>query len=301
MIDEQGNYVATAQPTVAVAPVVSAPTAADVYSATNIQQAVTNPVAKPDLSDPMGIYDYYLKGADVTNAQTQYQTDQSNLAKAKATASARQLAIEQNPLEGMGYIVGAQSRAGQLDSQQISALSDALGVSQSAYLAAKETATQKANLAMEQRNQLTQLIVNNPGAKIKYTDTIDDAAKKIEKYTEEKQKDDDKKALKEQAKALGIKTSGLSSKEIEKKIRKAIKADKEKEDILNDLKIAQAKKDLAKPYSTASSASASDSELLNYADMIAKGNGNKVPSKYYADAWSLLSDEEKNNAIGLAL
>lgn len=241
-LDEQGNYIPVAQTTTTVP---AAPTAADVYSSQNIEQAVTTPTAKLDLSDPLGIYDYYMKGADVTKAQQQYQADLAALAKTKATAQQRQLAIEQNPLEGMSYIVGAQSRAGQLDAAQIAALSDALGVSQSALAAAKETAREKANLALEQRNQLTSLITQYPGAKITYYDTIDSAAKKIEKYNKEQEKESEKKALKEQARALGLKTSG-SREDLEKRIQKAVKASKEKETILEDLKIAQAKKDLNK-------------------------------------------------------
>jgi len=216
-LDEQGNYVATPQPTTTIP---AAPTAADVYSSDNIAQAVTTPTAKLDLSDPLGIYDYYLKGADVTAAQSQYQKDLSALAKTKATAQSRQLAIEQNPLEGMQYIVGAQSRAGQLDAAQISAMSDALGVSQSALLAAKETARDKANIALEQRGQLTSLITQYPGAKITYYDTIDSAAKKIEKYTEEQEKKAYKDELKKQLISLGKSTKGLSTKELEKKLKK---------------------------------------------------------------------------------
>lgn len=243
-LDEQGNFIPVAQTTTTVP---AAPTAADVYSSQNIAQAVTQPTAKLDLSDPLGIYDYYMKSPEMTAAQAQYQKDLAALGKTKATAASRQLAIEQNPLEGMQYIVGAQSRAGQLDAAQISALSDALGVSQSALLAAKETAREKASIAMEQRNQLTSLITQYPGAKITYYDTIDSAAKKIEKYNKEQEKEAEKKSLKEQARALGLKTSG-SRKELEKRISKAVKNSKEKESILEDIKIAQARKDLNKPY-----------------------------------------------------
>lgn len=242
-LDEQGNYIPTPQATTTI----PAPTAADVYSSDNIAQAVTQPTAKLDLSDPLGIYDYYMKSPEMTAAQTQYQKDLAALGKTKATAQSRQLAIEQNPLEGMQYIVGAQSRAGQLDAAQIAALSDAAGVSQSALLAAKETAREKANIALEQRSQLTSLITQYPGAKITYYDTIDSAAKKIEKYNKEQEKEAEKKSLKEQARALGLKTSG-SRKELEKRISKAVKKSKEKESILEDIKIAQARKDLNKPY-----------------------------------------------------
>jgi len=192
-IDANGNYVPETQQIITAPPIPAPPTASTVYSAPNITQAVTAPVAPPNLSDPMGIYDYYVKGADVTNAQNQSIADQQALAKAKATAQARQLAIEQNPLESQQFIVGAQSRAGQLDAQQLSALADAAGVSQSAYLAARETASQKANILMDQRNELTRLIASNPGAGITYTDSYETAIEKVAKYQDEKIKEADKK------------------------------------------------------------------------------------------------------------
>ena len=255
-VDLNGNFVAEEQPlsgiTVPQAPTVTAPTAASVYSAPNIQQATTAPVAQPDLSDPLGIYDFYLKGADVTQTQGQFQSDQAALAKAKATARSRQLAIEQNPLESQQFIVGQQSRAGQLDAATLSALSDAAGVSQSAYLASKEDAQNKANLALGQRDQLTNLIVNNPGAKIKYTDTFEEAVGKAQKYSVKKAKEDAKKAekadLKATAKALGIKTSGLSRREIERKLSKYAKKESAKQDEIDAIDLALKKKTLNKPY-----------------------------------------------------
>jgi hypothetical protein len=244
-LDEQGNYVATPQPTTTI----PAPTAADVYSSDNIAQAVTQPTAKLDLSDPLGIYDYYMKSPEMTAAQAQYQKDLAALGKTKATAASRQLAIEQNPLEGMQYIVGAQSRAGQLDAAQIAALSDALGVSQSALLAAKETAREKANIALEQRNQLTSLITQYPGAKITYYDTMDSAAKKIEKYNKEQEKKAYKDELKKQLISLGKSTKGLSTKELEKKLKKynkeALAEAKSRSDQEWDMKVAQFNKSMS--------------------------------------------------------
>lgn len=244
-LDEQGNYIPTPQATTTI----PAPTAADVYSSDNIAQAVVQPTAKLDLSDPSGIYDYYMKGEDVTAKQSQYEKDLAALGKAKSTAASRQLAIEQNPLEGMQYIVGAQSRAGQLDAAQISALADAVGVSQSALLAAKETAREKANIAMEQRSQLTSLITQYPGAKITYYDTIDSAAKKIEKYNKQKEKDEYKDELKKQLISLGKSTKGLSTKELEKKLKKynkeALSEAKSRSDQEWNMKVAQFNKSMS--------------------------------------------------------
>lgn len=158
-----------------------------VYSADNIQQATTSPVTKPDLSDPLGMYDYYMSSPEIQKAQQGYQTAFGDLTKARQTARARQLAIEQNPLESMSYITGQQSRAGQIDSLVTQALAENVNVAQSALTALKETAANKFQIAQSQRNELTNLIANNPGAGIAYTDNYEDAIKKAEVYQQQKQ------------------------------------------------------------------------------------------------------------------
>lgn len=259
-LDANGNYIPSEVNTIVPAPIVPNPTVTDVYSANNINQAVTSPAPAPNLSDPMGINDFYMNSAGVVNAKNAYNASNAELAKAKATAQARQLAIEQNGLEGMGYIVGAQSRAGQLDSARLAALSDATSVAQSAYLAEQSTAQRKADLALSQRNELTDLIVRNPGAGVTYTDTTEAAAAKINAYNvkkqaeqEKKAKDDAKEAYKKSLKAtamsLGVKTTG-NTKALEKRIKNASKSAKEYEKTINDLKIQSAKADIANTYNT---------------------------------------------------
>jgi len=242
------------------------PTASSVYGADNINAAVTSPTGAPNLNDPMGIYDFYTGGQDVKDAQLKAQQDAGALAKAQSTAEARQLAIEQQPLEGMNFILGEQSRAGQLDAQQISALARSAGVSQSAAAAILATAKEKAGIALDSRSELTQLITNNPGAGITYMDTPESAARKMETYNQEQikiaedkraellkqaekkdkesAKDKQKQDLKDQAMALGLKTSG-SRNELRKRIAKAAKEDKKKQDIIDDLKLQQARKSLS--------------------------------------------------------
>ena len=261
IVDKALTPVGTPQPIV--------PTASIVYGADNINAAVTSPTGPPNLNDPMGIYDFYTGGQDVKDAQLKAQQDAGALAKAQSTAEARQLAIEQQPLEGMNFILGEQSRAGQLDAQQISALARSAGVSQSAAAAILATAKEKADIALGARNQLTQLITNNPGAGITYTDTPESASVKMETFriNEEKRldakraellnqaekkdkesaKDREKQDLKDQAMALGLKTKG-SRNELRKRIAKAAKKDKKTQDMIDDLKLQQARKDLAKPY-----------------------------------------------------
>jgi len=68
--------------------------------------------------------------------------------------------------------------------------------------------------------------------------------KQAEKKDKESAKDKQKQDLKDQAMALGLKTSG-SRNELRKRIAKEAKEDKKKKDILDDLKLQQARKSLS--------------------------------------------------------
>ncbi len=268
MIDSQGNYVPDVTPvttantptTSVTAPVTASsipvPTPTEIYSSSNIAQATNAPVAPPDLSNASSIYDYYLNGADVTSARTAAEADAKALAAAKATARNRQLAIEGNPLESQQFIVGQQARAGQLDTATLNALADAAGVSSAAYASAKQTASEKANVALSQRSELVQLITQNPGAKIKFTDTIESATKKISDYQDEQAKkakkaadEEYKKNLKETLMQLGIsnKTSKggtMSVKSMEKALTASYKSKADADKALKNLQLQSAQLDL---------------------------------------------------------
>ena len=263
MIDAQGNYVPDVTPVTTTntvpAPVVTnipVPTPEQIYSASNIQQAATNPVSAPDLSNASAIYDYYLNGSDVTTARTTAEADAKALADAKATARNRQLAIEGNGLESMSYITGAQSRASQLDTATVNALADAAAVSSAFYASAKQTASDKANVALSQRSELVSLITQNPGAKISFNDTIESATGKIKKYQDKVAKDNEEKADEEYKKNLkatliqmGIsnktaKGGTMSVKSMEKALAAEYKTKSDFEKKLNSLKLRSAVKDL---------------------------------------------------------
>jgi len=261
MIDAQGNYVPDVTPVTTtnnpvppttVTSSIPVPTPAQIYSASNIAQATNAPVAPPDLSNASAIYNYYLGGADVTSARTAAEADAAALAKAKATARNRQLAIEGNPLESQQFIVGQQARAGQLDNAALNALADIAGVSSANYASAKQTASEKANIALSQRSELVSLITLNPGAKITFNDTIESATGKIKSYNDKVAKDNQKKADEEYKKSLkaeliklGIsnKTSKggtMSVKSMEKALASEYKSKSDFEKKLNSLKLKSA-------------------------------------------------------------
>ena len=263
MIDAQGNYVPDVTPvttTNTVAPPVTTnipiPTPGQIYSATNIAQATNAPVAAPDLSNASAIYNYYLNGADVIGARTTAEADAAALATAKATARNRQLAIEGNPLESQQFIVGAQSRAGQLDNAALNALADTAAVSSANYASAKQTASEKANVALSQRSELVSMINQNPKAGITFNDTVVSASKKVSDYMDKVEKDAEKKADEKYAKdlkatliSLGIsnknsKGGTMGVKSMEKALATKYKSKSDLQDKLDDLKLKSAQLDL---------------------------------------------------------
>ena len=267
MIDAQGNYVPDVTPvttTNAPVPIVptnmAIPSPTQIYSASNINQATVAPIAPPDLSNASSIYNYYLNSAGVTAARTAAEADAAALAQAKATARNRQLAIEGNPLESQQFIVGQQSRAGQLDNAALNALADTAGVSSANYASARQLASEQANVALSQRSELVNLITQNPGAKITFNDTVQSATGKIDKYNKKVEKDNQKKVDEEYKKnlkasliKLGVsnktkKGGTMSVKAMEKALAAEYKTSADAEKALNNLKLKSAQLDIDKGY-----------------------------------------------------
>jgi len=273
----------------------------NVYSSQNIANAVASPVAKPDFSDPLKLYDFYMNSLDIANTRTETKTLQEQINGLNETLR-NTLNVYKNKTMGMNAIRGAQAAASDTAALPLQALSEQLGAKQAYLSTLTADATNKFNIAKEQRDQLSSLISSTGGkAGINYTDTFESAVSKAEKYAEEKRKDDEKDAYKKELRALGLKTSG-SRKELEKRLikyNKSAAADVKK---LADLNYQSKLLDIQNTKSIINDrnnggSGASDQELLTYADMISRGMGDKVPSKNYADAWNLLSDDEKNNSI----
>jgi len=231
-IDAQGNYIPEPiQQTEAIPTLNVDPSA--VYSASNIAQASTAPVAPPNLSDPMGLYDYYLNSGDIQGAQSSLKTINEQYNKALATGRAQQTAIENIPRESMSFIGTAQQRAGTLANQQLQGISEAKMAQQSYIDTLQSRARDKFNIANQQRSQLQDLIAQTGGrAGISYADTYEQAVKKADKYQEKKTKEEAEKAKKDAYKQSlkdtytqlkGYAPKPMSTSELEKKVRKLSK------------------------------------------------------------------------------
>lgn len=221
-----------------------------VYSANNIEQTTTAPVQAPNLSDPFGLYNYYMNTPDITSAKERAKTAQAQLLERTKAAREQQQQLGQN-LQSTNRIRGNQQNAQQLATNDIQALNEAYTLAASNVDALTSTAKEKLAIAEQSRNEIKQLIAQT-GAKagISYADTYESAIAKAKKYenkvAKEAKKKAEKDALEELALSAGVKTKGKSSSEIRKAIEKLAKKDRSVKDELDQLKIKQAKADIAK-------------------------------------------------------
>jgi hypothetical protein len=224
-----------------------------VYSSNNIAQTTTAPVAAPNLSDPFGLYNYYMNTPDITAAKEGAKTAQAQLLERTKAARDQQQQLGQN-LQSTNRIRGSQQNAQQLATNDIQALNEAYTLAASNVDALTSTAKEKMAIAEQSRNEIKSLIASTGGkAGISYADTYESAVAKAKKYDDKVAKDAkkeaEKSALKEMALTAGIKTKGKSSSEIRKAIEKAAKKDRGIKDELDQLKIQSAKADIAKTLS----------------------------------------------------
>src|SRR5690606_16375844 len=125
-------------------------------------------------------------------------TEQYN--KALATSRAQQTAIENLP-QALNVIRGEQAQAGRLSADQLAALSEAK-LAQQSYLDSMRTeATNKYNIALNERTQLQELIRSTNGkAGISYADSYEKALQKAAKWEEDEKEKAEKHAYKEELK-----------------------------------------------------------------------------------------------------
>lgn len=277
-----------------------------VYSADNITQTTTAPVPAPNLSDPFGLYNYYMNTPDITAAKEQAKNAQAQLLERTKAARDQQQQLGQN-LQSTNRIRGNQQNAQQLATNDIQALNEAYTLAASNVDALTSTAKEKMAIAEQSRNEIKQMIASTGGkAGISYADTFETATAKAKKYEDkvakEAKKDAEKSALKELALSAGVSTKGKSSKEIRKAIEKLAKKDRSIKDELDQLKIKQAKADIAKTLKggteklTAQEQYQSDKQdVIGEINKVKGEDGRIDPVDYnrLKQAWSLYNDSSK--------
>ena len=255
-------------PTVVATP---PPTASTVYSAPNIQSAVTTPTPAPDLSDPYGLYDQFLKTPEITTAQNQLAQTQQAINASQQGLRTTTRALEGQNVQAQGgtgasiNLIGRQvGRARQLTGDELAGLGENLQ-GQQAYLSSLTADAQnRYGIAQQERAQLQDIIRQTGGqAGITYKDSYEQALTKATKYEEQQQKKEEEKmaekekeareraykdSIKAQLRAMGSSTKGLSINELEDKLKRKIKQSGASEREMDQLNLALKRKELNKPY-----------------------------------------------------
>jgi hypothetical protein len=231
-----GQIVTPPAPTIAPVPV---PTATSVYSAPNITQAATNPVAPVNAA--VEEYNAYMNTPELTAARTSVSELQQAINSERAGLRNTTTGLEYQNDSALGTtgasmnLIGRQvGRANELSSNRQAALGDQFSAA-TAYLQGLEnTRKEQFNVYTQEKQRIQSLIAQTGNqAGILPTDTFEVATEKAFKWEKDQKKKADKKAKEASDKAekdalksaiakLGGSTKGkkggsLSTKELKKK------------------------------------------------------------------------------------
>jgi len=213
-----------------------------VYSSANIAQATTAPAAAP--GDLLGIRTQISNELGLPGLQTDYTKTLNELTAAKTAAMNQNTAIENLP-QALGVIRGEQAQAQNIASNKLQALADTANVKQQAIQAANLELAARYGIREQEVNQKRELMVKYPKAGITFGDSFESVTSKLGEYETKLANDTKKDALKTSLMALGLKTSG-STKDMEKRLKKANKEAYKRTIEESDLKLQAAKLQIAK-------------------------------------------------------
>lgn len=249
-----------------VTDIINPPSVNDVFSQQNTQQALTQPAQQPatvqpttDPNSSLGIYSKYFDTPEMQQAKQRVaglQQQQNQVTQGLRTTTNALNNQNQQAMGGTGAsinLIGGQvARARNLASSELSAIGENMSAEQSALNSMMETARQKFNIEMEDRNKIEELIAKTGGkAGIEYGMDFKEAMRRTAEYEVKQEKEAykrdlkraleeekrlEKKALKSQARELGLKTEGSRYK-LSERIKEKMKSVRSVEDRMRDLEL----------------------------------------------------------------
>jgi len=197
----------------------------DVLAEDNITQTVTAPAVAPD--DLLGIRNQIYAEKGITEAQQAYLDAQKATRDFKSQYDTEQQELSNRPVS-MSKIVGTQRQHALTRQGDYANLQTAEDLAIQAYQMKKALADEEFAFREAEIAEKKQLMAQAPEAGIKWSDSYETAIKKIAKWDREEQerikKEAYKDSLKAQLMAMGSSTKGLSTNELEKKLKKKNKA-----------------------------------------------------------------------------
>lgn len=243
------------QTTVAAPPLIPNPNvgvlnASQVYAPQNVLSAVTNPVIKPDYSDPFKLYSQFMESPELVNTRNEISTIQNDILGVNQTLRSSLQGFKDSPIS-MNAIRGASVAATDKAALPLAALSENLNAKTAFYNTQLSDANNKYQIAQQERAQLQSLISQTGGkAGIKWTDSFEKATKKAQKYIDKQNEEIEKKAKKEKLRDMyfeltgNVAKKGMSTNELTEAVSRAGASKKAIENELQQLQLQKAKLDL---------------------------------------------------------
>jgi hypothetical protein len=217
-----------------------------VLSSQNIQQTTTNPAPNPD--DLLGIRADLYNTQGVNAAQAAYQQAMQAASSAALGLNERLTGLRGRAVS-LSKITGTQAQERAVSQGEIDALNESARLAQADYIAKKGNADEMFQIRNQEISEKKAVMLQYPGAKITFSDSMAQVTKKLTSYQKQVEKDEWKKTLKQMAMQLGVKTSG-SRKELEKRISKANKETLKMAKEEHDLKMEAMRMDIENTKST---------------------------------------------------
>lgn len=268
-----------------------------VLSSQNIQQTTTNPAPNPD--DLLGIRADLYNKQGVNAAQAAYQQAMQAASSAALGLNERLTGLRGRAVS-LSKITGTQAQERMVSQGEIDALNESARLAQADYIAKKGNADEMFQIRNQEISEKKQIMLQYPGAKITFSDSMAQVTKKLTSYQKQVEKDEWKKTLKQMAMQLGVKTSG-SRKELEKRISKANKETLKMAKEEHDLKMEQGRWDIQKTISDIkhagdkSGTSSEDKDIANfYKDANDLRTQMSAGDAVWSYAWNLLTTKYPN-------
>jgi len=212
----------------------------NVFTTSNINQASVSPQVAPD--DLLGIRDQINRQLGIPELQAQYQDIFGQLKEFDVATQAQSQKLQEQPLV-MSQIRGQQAQVAAQRAQERLGLATEAEVAYAALIAAQQEAREQFGIREGDIRARQQLIISNPGAGITFGDSIEEASQKIASYNKKQEEEAREQAKKDAFDKLYMSVFGtdrgkLSRREAQKKLKKRFDSDREYEEALREMELA---------------------------------------------------------------
>ena len=282
------------------------------YGGQNVVNAV-NGTPSYNYSDPYGARTSIEERLGLAEATAAEQAAQAGLTGFQDTTRAQINKLRDNRDLSTGLETGFEAKRTREATQQEQVLANELQLAQTNRLALDAKVADEYGIYQSERairqNALLQAIQNgakNVNIGMSLEDITKASVEAQEKQAEEAEKKAYKDSVKDQLRAMGSSTKGLSINELERKLKKKIKASNEYDDMIKDLEVQAKRKALRDSTTEDKELADFDKYLEKQKSILEKAASEDVDDGAWARAWGnmqsaypFMSPEQIDEALGL--